>query len=61
MGSATYRHKLTAKKEKPSLRKMPLFLIFFFLLLWLIGIGTGEPGRVLEQAKSICLECIGIG
>nr|WP_269746311.1 CD1871A family CXXC motif-containing protein [Desulfogranum japonicum] len=40
---------------------MPLFLIFFFLLLWLIGIGTGEPGRVLEQAKSICLECIGIG
>ncbi len=43
------------------LRKTPLLLLFLFLLLWLFGIGTGEPGRVLEQAKSICLECIGVG
>lgn len=33
----------------------------FFLLLLMVGIGVGEPVRVLEQAKSICLECIGIG
>jgi len=36
-------------------------LLTLFLLLWLIGINLGEAGRVLEQAKSICLACIGIG
>jgi len=43
------------------LRKTPFIFLGFFLLLWLIGISLGEPTRVLEQAKSICLECIGIG
>ncbi len=47
------------KKFRP--RKIPLLLILFFLCLWLLGISLGEPLRVLEQAKSICLECIGIG
>jgi hypothetical protein len=46
---------------KEKLRKKPLVLLGLFLLLWLIGISLGEPTRVLEQAKSICLECIGIG
>jgi len=32
-----------------------------FLVLLLIGITLGEPSRVLEQARSICLACIGIG
>ena len=37
------------------------FVLLFFLALWLVGLAVGEPTRVLEQAKSICLECIGIG
>lgn len=47
------------KTFKP--RKAPFALIAIFLLLWMVGITLGEPSRVLEQAKSICLECIGIG
>ena len=47
------------KKFKP--RKTPFVLIAIFLVLLLIGISVGEPGRVLEQAKAICLSCIGIG
>lgn len=43
------------------LQKTPFILLGLFLLLWLLGISLGEPTRVLEQAKSICLECIGIG
>ena len=42
-------------------RKAPFVLIALFLLLWLAGIVLEEPARVLEQAKSICLSCIGIG
>jgi len=42
-------------------RQTPFYLLFFFLVLWLIGLALGEPNRVLEQAKSICLACIGIG
>ena len=47
------------KKFKP--RKKPFIVLGAFLLLWLAGIAFGEPSRVLEQAKSICLSCIGIG
>ncbi|MFA7382699.1 MAG: CD1871A family CXXC motif-containing protein [Desulfurivibrionaceae bacterium] len=36
-------------------------VIAAFLLLWLVGVATGEPGRVLEQAVQVCLSCIGIG
>jgi len=38
-----------------------LLLLLFFLLLLLAGIAVDEPARVLEQARSICLPCIGIG
>jgi hypothetical protein len=48
-------------KEQFRLRRAPFILLAVFLLIWLIGIGLNEPTRVLEQAKSICLECIGIG
>jgi len=48
-------------KKENKIHKTPFILISFFLLLWIIGIALGEPTRVLEQAKSICLECIGIG
>ncbi len=47
------------KKFKP--RKTPFVLIGIFLLLWMAGIALGEPTRVIEQAWSVCLECIGIG
>ena len=47
------------KNFKP--RRAPFFLLGFFLLLWIIRISLNEPNRVMEQAKSICLECIGIG
>jgi len=40
---------------------MPFILIGIFLLLLLVGIALDEPTRVLEQARSICLSCIGIG
>jgi len=43
------------------LRKKPFAVIFIFLLIWMAGVATGEPGRVLEQAVRICLSCIGIG
>jgi len=46
---------------KIKLRKAPFLLLGVFLALWVIGISLNEPVRVLEQAKSICLECIGIG
>jgi len=47
-------------KKRP-LRKAPMVVIAAFLLLWLVGVATGEPGRVLEQAVQVCLSCIGIG
>lgn len=33
----------------------------FFLLLFLLGVASNEPQRVMEQAWNICLDCIGIG
>lgn len=49
------------KNTAPRLRRAPFVLITFFLLFWLAGLLLGEPTRVLEQAWSVCLECIGIG
>ncbi len=46
-------------KFKP--RKAPFILIGIFVLLFIIGITVDEPLRVLEQARAICLSCIGIG
>ncbi|MGE4559280.1 MAG: hypothetical protein AB7E77_03685 [Desulfobulbus sp.] len=46
---------------KPSLRMAPLVAMAVFLVLLVIGITLDEPSRVLEQARSICLACIGIG
>ncbi|MDH3359326.1 MAG: hypothetical protein OEL55_00505 [Desulfobulbaceae bacterium] len=44
-----------------TIRKAPIVLGLFFLGLLLIGIAIDEPSHVLEQAKQICLNCIGIG
>jgi hypothetical protein len=49
---------MTKKKSKILVRFIPLV---FFLILFMIGIATNEPQRVLEQAWNICLDCIGIG
>ncbi|MFO7760782.1 MAG: CD1871A family CXXC motif-containing protein [Thermodesulfobacteriota bacterium] len=35
-------------------------LLVFFLLIFLAGVITGEPGSVLQKAQKICLSCIGI-
>jgi len=36
-------------------------VLIVFGLLFLAGIGSGEPVRVLAQAVRVCLSCIGIG
>ncbi|WP_275889107.1 CD1871A family CXXC motif-containing protein [Desulfobulbus rhabdoformis] len=43
------------------MRTLPLVTMAIFLGLVLLGISLGEPERVLQQARSICLACIGIG
>jgi len=48
-------------KGKVKIRKIPLVVITFFLVLNLAGIAVEEPARVLEQALQVCLSCIGIG
>lgn len=35
-------------------------LLFFFLILLVIGINTGEVASVWEKAVTICLSCMGI-
>ncbi|MDH3346942.1 MAG: hypothetical protein OEM02_02420 [Desulfobulbaceae bacterium] len=48
------------KKEQHS--NTPTIVLFvFFLLLWITGIALNEPLRVIEQAWTTCLGCIGIG
>jgi hypothetical protein len=49
------------KAQEPKFRVAPFIVIFVFLALGAVGISLGEPSRVLEQAKQICLSCIGIG
>lgn len=48
-------------ERTPPSRKVTIFLITFFLLLWMTGITVEEPTMVLQQAWTICLGCIGIG
>ncbi len=49
------------KSQAPKIRIAPFVAIFIFLVFGVIGNSLGEPSRVLEQAKQICLSCIGIG
>ena len=49
------------KEKKHNIRKAPFIIILIFLIIGTIGVATGEPGRVLEQAVQVCLSCIGIG
>lgn len=47
--------------EFPMRRKKFIFLFAFFIILMTAGLALGEYTRVLEQAITICLSCIGIG
>jgi hypothetical protein len=42
-------------------RKLSVFLFVLFVAVMIAGLSLGEYARVLEQAITICLECIGIG
>ncbi len=48
-------------KKKTHMRKLPFVVLVFFLVLFMAGVLSGEPSRVLEQSWQICLSCIGIG
>ena len=54
---------MVEKREKNTrgIRIAPFVTILIFLVMGMIGIMTGEVGRVLEQAVQVCLSCIGIG
>jgi hypothetical protein len=49
------------KKSRHTLRKTPFLVLLLFVFLFLAGIAADEPLRVLEQARQVCLSCIGIG
>lgn len=42
-------------------RKLSLVLFGLFVVLMVVGLSLGEYVKVLEQAITICLACIGIG
>ena len=54
---------MTAENNQQSkrVRVAPFIALLFFLIIGIVGIMTGEVGRVLEQAVQVCLSCIGIG
>ncbi len=58
-GAGTRSTRVPAQKAR--VRLAPFLVILFFVALFSIGVALEEPGRVLEQAVSICLSCIGIG
>lgn len=41
--------------------RLPFVLLLGFVVLFLVGLNTGEVGAVFEKAATICLSCIGIG
>ena len=52
------------EKKQPQdqkIRIVPFVVIIVFIILGIVGISLEEPARVLDQAKQICLACIGIG
>lgn len=55
------KKKRNGSNAEPRIRKLPFAVLVFFLFVFLAGVLSGEPGRVLEQSWQICLSCIGIG
>lgn len=50
-----------AKPKKNKVSNLPFILLAAGIAMVITGISLGEHTRVLEQAISICLSCIGIG
>ncbi|NTV12643.1 MAG: hypothetical protein HGA96_01720 [Desulfobulbaceae bacterium] len=48
-------------KKIHRVRHAPIAALLFFLVLWFTGIALGEPDRVMELARQVCLSCIGLG
>lgn len=42
-------------------RKIPYILLAISILLILAGIWLGELPRIIKNATTLCLDCIGIG
>jgi len=42
-------------------RRLPFILLAVSLLFMVLGLVSGDFRAVLEKAKTVCLECIGIG
>lgn len=61
MGNKPVTDKRRPGREKNKLRIVSFVVLTFFLCLFLAGVISGEPSRVLEQSWQICLSCIGIG
>ncbi len=36
-------------------------IVFFFLVLFVLGINLGDVNGVFEKGVTLCLSCIGIG
>lgn len=52
---------LKKRKKQHPIKIGPFIVLSSFLVVWFVGIASGEPVRVVEQAIRICLSCIGIG
>lgn len=61
MESKPVTEKKRPTREKKKLRIVSFVVLTFFLCLFMAGVISGEPSRVLEQSWQICLSCIGIG
>lgn len=55
------KEKKRSGSVKRKIHPLPFVVLTFFLALFLAGVISGEPSRVLEQSWQICLSCIGIG
>lgn len=41
--------------------KLSLWLLLIFVLLFLVGLNSGEIATILNTGNTICLSCIGVG
>lgn len=48
-------------QHRQRIRIVPFIVILVFLILGIVGVGMGEPSRILKLATQICLSCMGIG
>ncbi len=41
--------------------QLSLWLLLLFVLLFLVGLNSGEIATILNTGNTICLSCIGVG